>query len=722
MLTFLEYLARSIVFVACVASVSWGARCWQWRFLPEWVGPERLIARVVAGLTVCLTVSYVTGLVGLFTLVVVVPLLLASGPIAQWRWKASAPDVEQAELPPAWVTAVAGATLALGLTGWMLPINQAMNTGMAGTDTLWYHMPYALDFFQSGSLLKIFYAEPLFETYFYPLGGSVFHALGMVFFHRDFLSPFVNLAWLGLALLAGAAIGRSRGVAAAATLGVAAVMFTNAIVSSSAAGAMVDTPATFFLLAAIAIHLRDPDGRAATLLTAAAIGMGLSVKLTIAIPVAAFTAVVLLRPGTETRLRTAGAWFGGLALTSSFWFVRNLIATGSPLPLLNLPLFSQPSVAGVETSNMRSIADIASTHTLLKAVPRGWESRLGPFWPVLVFGALAALIVLVVSPKAKGARGAAIVGLAAFIGYFFTPGTAAGPPGGPIRGYAWDTRFLAPGIAVGLALLPVALARFAPKWRHFTVIPMAALAVAVSLTSNIWSLRWNDATSLSLLVPSLPPAKRFMHIDTLGPLIASTILVGVAILVWLGWRRVPTRRLNIAWLITAIVAIIGGWIVGNSYMSARAFGYRAQVPTRGDLRVGIVGTAGVFNQYLMSGNTLGNQFFYIGVSGPHGSFRTISTCVGVRKAINRAHLDYVIAAPTRNIWSLQTEHNFLRPFVHNSGNSKFIRWLPALRNNYSVNTPGQVDRFALYKITGSLSPAACPFLQHQASLARKTRK
>ena len=90
----------------------------------------------------------------------------------------------------------------------MVPTLQALAGGMDRADTLWYHMPLATRFVQSGDLGAIDHFDPIFFASFYPANSEVLHALGILAFGRDIVSPLLNLGCLALGLLASYCIGR----------------------------------------------------------------------------------------------------------------------------------------------------------------------------------------------------------------------------------------------------------------------------------------------------------------------------------------------------------------------------------------------------------------------------------------------------------------------------------------------------------------------------------
>ena len=89
------------------------------------------------------------------------------------------------------------------LTDKHFTVGVVAHTGMTDPDTLWYHVPYAARWVQEGSLTALHFTsyEPL--TTFYPSTPSLLHAIPMLTFGTELLSPYLNLGWLALALTAG---------------------------------------------------------------------------------------------------------------------------------------------------------------------------------------------------------------------------------------------------------------------------------------------------------------------------------------------------------------------------------------------------------------------------------------------------------------------------------------------------------------------------------------
>jgi hypothetical protein len=69
-----------------------------------------------------------------------------------------------------------------------------------------------------------------------------------------------------------------------------------------------------------------------------------------------------------------------------------------------------------------------------------------------------------------------------------------------------------------------------------------------------------------------------------------------------------------------------------------------------DARIGIAGSLGGYYQYPLHGRELTNRVQYIGMRGAHGSFRSIATCAGWRRALLNGRYRYLITVPDVDPW------------------------------------------------------------------------
>src|SRR5205085_3157635 len=152
-------------------------------------------------------------------------------------------------------------------------------------DSIHYHLPFAARFAATGSVTPLHFTAPGQATQFQPANGELVHGMGMILFGRDVVSPFVNLGWLSLTLLAAWCIGRRKGVGPATLLATAALLASPVMVISQAGTAESDVVALFFLLAAVAL-LFEARSPATFVLAGVAAGLGIGAKVTLLAPVA----------------------------------------------------------------------------------------------------------------------------------------------------------------------------------------------------------------------------------------------------------------------------------------------------------------------------------------------------------------------------------------------------------------------------------------------------
>ena len=195
------------------------------RALPDWSGAPARLAEVVIGLALLIGILELLGHVGLFAFAPIVIACLLVG-LASLRsgvaWgsrRAGRPCPGRGTGPattrrarPASLVRGAGATV---LAEWGALSIQSYDVGIRGFDSLWYHLPWAASFAQTGNVVSLRFTDVEYLTPFYPATAEMLHGLGIVLLGRDTLSPGLNLVWLGLTLLAAYCIGRPRGVGAA---------------------------------------------------------------------------------------------------------------------------------------------------------------------------------------------------------------------------------------------------------------------------------------------------------------------------------------------------------------------------------------------------------------------------------------------------------------------------------------------------------------------------
>jgi hypothetical protein len=371
-------------------------------------------------------------------------------------------------------------------------------------------------------------------------------------------------------------------------------------------------------------------------------------------------------------------------LAGGYWYARNLVAVGNPLPWTTLGVLPTPAPP------LQQHTGFSIAHYLFTS--GAWSDYFGPglaadlarWWFVIVGLAIAGPILCLVRGAGRTVRMLGLVALASLAAYLITPESAAGPAGDP-AGFAFNLRYAAPPLALSLAILPLAPILRAPRRQ----VAVSAVLVATLLATLIRPSLWPDRHGLGVAI------------------VAAALLLGGAALLTLRVR--PASRVLVLGAV-AVLALAGaaagyGWqrhYLRGRYQFNPGVSYLSHVWAyfRGvhDARVGVVGTFGGFFSYPLWGPDDSNHVQYVGARGSHGSFAAIETCPQWRRAINAGRFDYVVTTPARDPW-------------HPKGLSRSPedRWTatdPGAQLVLSRRALGQ--RIAVYRITAQLDPGTCP--------------
>ena len=642
-----RYLLGVAALAVVVGSLASAAVALRRRFWPLLDGPVARLAEVVIGFSLLTLILEALGTVGAFRLgwivggCVVVGVVAVRGTSLATLEPGGVAEGVPLQRGPAF--AVATLATAAVVAEWAAPTVQSYRFGILTLDSLWYHLPWAASFAQTGHITALRFTDVEYLTAFYPATSELFHGLGIVLLGRDTLSPALNLMWLGLVVLAGYCIGRPRGLGALTATGAALAMALPMFSSSQGGSAANDVVGVFFLLAAVAL-LDTP------ILAGAAAGLAVAMKLTLLAPIAA---LVMFAPGARRRLVSAAVITGG------YWYVRNLIAVGNPLPWVG-PL-ARPAPA------LQQHTAFAVWHYLLHPhlLERGLRSGLGPWWQLVVAVVVLGPVVCLAPPADSRTRRLGLVALAAVLAYLLTPETAAGPRGDPV-GFTFNLRYAAPAIALSLTVLP--LAGVLDRRRTAVLVGLAALIVATLTQTRLWP-------SHGLL---------------------GAVAVGAAALV--------TVRRPRALMLAIPVLAIGGYPLQQHYLRAR-YAFHPGISSLAHVwarfrgihhaRVGIVGTFVGFFSYPLYGVDDSNRVQYIARRGPHGSFTPIGSCREWRLAVDRGRYQWLVTTPARDPWH-----------PHRLGPSPEAGWTAPATVVYRQLADGQP--ITIFRLDGPLDPAGCP--------------
>ncbi len=581
--------------------------------------------------------------------------------------------------------AVAIGAAAVAFAGWTDHAWGSLHGGMVGTDSLWYHMPFSARWVQTGSVWDLHFTDPLFLNWFYPGNSELLHSFGLLATGRDYLSPLLNFAFLGLALLAAWCIGRPYGLGPQAMVGAAVVLGSEMTLAFQPGEARNDAVGLAFFLATAALLVNAwaalPEGRRsispqAIFVAGLAAGLAIGTKLTLVAPIAALTVGVIAIAPAAARWRTAGAWLSALLAGGGFWYLRNLIQAGNPFPWVSSlgPISLPAPHQALQLREHFSVAHYATDFDVWRHwfFP-GLDHSFGALWPALLLLAAAGAVMTIWRARSPVLRLLGIVAAFGAAAYVFTPLTASGNEGAPV-GFVWNLRYLAPPLALALALLPLSPALASRRGRNVT---LTALAVAV-LASD----------------------------DALGRLGAGArVWVGAALALVLAWlavlwvrRRGLRRRVLAAGLAAVvIVAVAAGFAEQRRYADGRyqnvqgffhAGGAIAWAQGVRDSRIAVGGRRGVFYQYGFYGPDSSNWVQWIGREGPHGAYLPVRSCAQWRNAVDAGDYAYVVTTPD----------------LIGQSFSRAGRWTQGDPAAQRVLRDGPVS---VFKLDGALDPSGC---------------
>jgi hypothetical protein len=413
------------------------------------------------------------------------------------------------------------------------------------------------------------------------------------------------------------------------------------IVSQASTGpGLNDLPSMAFVLAgvgclAVAGVPRGAKARATWLaevsMAGLAFGLAAGTKLN-ALPIAVFAAVAVVVLASGDRGRAALALFAPAMLAGGFWYVRNWIIVGSPIPDLDLTVKGHgfhvvpyPEVEPYAFNVAHYLGDWPIIrHWFVPGLRAVWTE----LWPVVGVLFVAGIVLPLVAEKSWFRR---LLGLSVALGfaaYLITPTTAIGAEGAPVL-FATNTRYLLPVLVVAVVLVATAsvLSRFVvPLTLFFTAVVVALLALE-----------------------DLP--QQIEH--AVG--IAGTILLA-AVAAWFVAARGepslrPARTLLVAAL--ALVTFVAGAWVQRDYLRHRYAGpghLERLFAWVGGFEHQRIGVAGHGLEYGFFGPHFTNTVNYVGVSAPSHAFDLPQSCPALLSTLTRLRDDYVVVEP------LEVEH------------------------------------------------------------------
>jgi hypothetical protein len=659
-MSFGHYLAGSIELIAVAGAMAYAAVALRGRLLPGWSGASARLAEMVLGLSLLVVILELVGVVGLYrpgwVLLATIAVGIGVGVTLRPRGGIALPAPVVA--PIAMAVAVAAALLVAA--HWAMPTQTGLDIGMYLPNTTWHNAPFAARFVQDHQIGALHFTEVLDLTvWFYPQNSELLHSVGVLFLGNDFLSPLLNIGWMSLCLLAAWCFARPYGGGPIAVLAIALVLDANMLLLYQPGDAKNDTVGLFFLLASAAVLVNaDAQARAAAgaarpiaggagraetaprpfysgagirpvlptgalIVAGLAAGLALGTKLNLLAPFAFLTlGVIAISAGY--RWRATGIWVASSLVTGGFWFARNLVNAGNPLPWIQAGPLPGPDQLDINIRHPANVAhylfppdgDVIRHHLI-----PGLHDSFGDLWPLVLVAVLGGFLLAIFRGRTPVIRMLGIVALLSGLAYLVTPLTAAGPEGDPTA-FTTNLRYASPAIGLGAMLLAVDSGLLKPRVQGWLLGALVVLLLVQAVP--IWDLgdEWE---------------KDFI----LGAIGLSFFLVLVpASLAVLGGRGWDPWTLGAGALLALILVVAIGWPNGRDYVKDR---YQAATAPRDfpvgmkaalawfnredphDSRIALVGGRPGFKQYIFYGDDLSNHVQYVAKHGPRGAYLPIAS-------------------------------------------------------------------------------------------------
>ena len=449
-----QYLLGVLLAAICLGSLAAGSRRLRARLMPGTHGCSAWVGDGVIVFALLVLVCEALGIVGALTRAgSVIGCVAASG--AAWlAGELPAPGRAGGGARPGRVWILGGVAVAVVAAPWLGWTVYAYRHGMQTVDTLWYHLSFAARFAQLGNVLHLQYFDRDPVTVFYPANSELPHALGLIWFHSDLLSPLINLGWAALGLAAAWSIGRALGNPLASLIGALIVLGTPGLVDTQPGGAYNDVACVALLLASAALLLSaDSVATGASLLAAAAAGLALGTKFTMIVPSIALAAGAIVISPRGRRLRQAELWLACMVVLGGYWYLRDWVTTGNPLPSLSVQLGPLSLAAPHVITPTFTVAQyLTNAHIWHVFFIPGLRRSLGlAWWALLLFGAAGAIGALLWG-HGRVVRMLGAVAVVSAIAFLFTP-QFLGVAGAPFF-FVANVRYAATPLVLGLVLLP----------------------------------------------------------------------------------------------------------------------------------------------------------------------------------------------------------------------------------------------------------------------------
>ncbi len=605
-------------------------------FAPRWAGATAALVVVVVAYSYLVVMGEVLGSFGAFDRNPLVITAVASAALAlllgrgRSRPQPSAAEPgagEPAEPPqvdvlprrrslrlvPSWIASACGA---LVIAEGLVAVRATARTGNVFIDSLQYHLTMAAHFattHHTGSVVQLAPGSPVS---YYPFNSELLHGMGIALLGRDSLSLVITLADLGAALLAAWCVGSAYDAGPVAVCAISPLL---ALLGTYDASAINDWMAVWPLIAVLAItlHFRN-DGDEATVglpfLAGLAGGLAMGTKLSLLAPAGALLlGFLVLVPNRRKPVATVLVVLGA-AITAIYWYVRDVVAVGSPLPSEHIPGLTRVPMAGFQKYGYSVAHYLSDSSVIRHYFHPGLAFFFGKAWvAILALAVIGVLLALALGPNAW--RMAGVVAVVATGAYLITPSGAFGPAGHPYL-FEYNVRYALP--AVSLGLLGFGVSRLGRRWPTIVSLAFLACLVVTLLGPRIWALGTRDCAAAAAVALVVAAVVRAPVVRRFGPWLA---LVAVAALA------------------------VGGYAANRSYLRDRYHtvadskeALYASVQDKTGVRIGVIGTV----LYPFLGATFSNTVQYVGETEAHHAFVDYPSCPAWRAAVAAGDYSFVV--------------------------------------------------------------------------------
>jgi hypothetical protein len=334
---------------------------------------------------------------------------------------------------------------------------------------------------------------------------------------------------------------------------------------------------------------------------------------------------------SRSRRRTTGVWIAGLFVGGSYWYLRNLVAAGNPMPSMRLPLFAKPPMALSENISY------SVSHFFGQPVMNRMIAELGKaldrYWGWLLAVA-AAGVLLALFTRERRTQLIAAVALLAGAAYVVTPDTASSY-GGPLWNFFWSVRYTASPVLMGLCLLPIVPTLRRGVWRHVTFAVLGCLYVLILIGASPWPIPIVTEALCAVGLLLLAAAVTLLR-PRLRSVSGVIVCVVVALLAVAGIRVGQHRYLLQRYTHVDQTAKADHTPLSPIYARFQKISHA---------RVALAGTYVAEQRYPLYGQAFSNAVDYITWTGSDGTLHEYRHCRDWLKALNAGHFNYLVVSP-----------------------------------------------------------------------------